>query len=75
MIITMAANDFMRPIHHRMPFIVSPQHYDWWMEVGPQNTLHLTAMNCPAEDALTAYAVSPRVNPARNDDVDCIKPA
>ena len=58
-----------------MPFIVSPQHYDWWMEVGPQKTLHLTVLNSPAEEGLTAYAVSPRVNNARNDDADCIKPA
>jgi hypothetical protein len=39
-------------------------------DIGPQNTLHLTALNSPAEEGLTAYAVSPRVNNARNDDVD-----
>ena len=74
-IITMAANDFMRPIHHRMPLIVSPQHYDWWMDASPQNTLHLSVLNSPAKEDLTAYAVSSRVNNARNDDVECIKPA
>ena len=63
------------PIHHRMPFIVSPQHYDWWMDANPQNTLHLSVLNSPAKEDLTAYAVSPRVNNARIDDADCIKPA
>ena len=74
-IVTTAANDFMRPIHHRMPFIVSPQHYDWWIDADPQNTLHLSALNSPAKEDLTAYAVSSRVNNARIDDADCIKPA
>jgi len=73
-IVTTAANDFMRPIHHRMPFIVSPQHYDWWMDADPHNTLHLSALNSPAKEDLIAYAVSSRVNNARIDDVDCIKP-
>jgi len=74
-IITTAANDFMRPIHHRMPFIVSPTHYDWWMDVRPQNSLHKSVLESPAQEELSAYAVSTRVNNVRNDDVDCTKPA
>lgn len=73
-IITTAANEFMRPIHHRMPFIVSPPHYDWWMETGPRNDMYKSVMQFPAKDDLTGYTVSPRVNNARIDDVDCIKP-
>lgn len=74
-IITTAANDFMRPIHHRMPFIVSPTHYDWWIDVSPQNSLHRSVLQSPAQEGLSAYAVSTRVNNVRNDDVDCTKPA
>ena len=73
-IVTTAANDFMRPIHHRMPFIVSPAHYDWWMDVGPRNSLFNSVLQSPSQEELSAYAVSTRVNNVRNDDVDCTKP-
>jgi putative SOS response-associated peptidase YedK len=58
-----------------MPFIVSSQHYDWWLDADPHNTLYLSVLISPAKEDLTAYAVNPRVNNARNDDVECIKPA
>ena len=74
-IVTTAANDFMQAIHHRMPLIVSPQHYDWWIDADPKNSLHLSVLNIPAKEDLTAYAVNPRMNNARIDDADCIKPA
>lgn len=29
--LTCAPNDFMRPIHHRMPVILHPDHYTRWL--------------------------------------------
>ncbi|HEX8375142.1 MAG TPA: SOS response-associated peptidase family protein [Geminicoccaceae bacterium] len=33
-IVTTAANELMRPIHDRMPLILSPAHFDEWLASG-----------------------------------------
>jgi putative SOS response-associated peptidase YedK len=69
LILTTAANDIVRPVHSRMPVILQPAHYDWWLEGGDMAGL---AMTHPRNGELEWYRVSPLVNNARLDDVKCI---
>lgn len=69
LILTTAANDIVRPVHERMPVILQPAHYDWWLEGG---ALAGMAMTHPRNGELEWYRVSPLVNNARVDDVKCI---
>jgi putative SOS response-associated peptidase YedK len=33
-IITCAPNEMMAQLHNRMPVILDPEHFDWWMTGG-----------------------------------------
>jgi putative SOS response-associated peptidase YedK len=67
-IITTAANDFMQPLHHRMPVILDGFQLDTWLD--PQvNPNAVAAILKPAEnDLLEAWPVSRLVNSPKNDD-------
>lgn len=74
-IIVTDASDLVRPIHDRMPAILSPTDYDRWLDV---RTFDLDALQgllrpYPAE-RLEAYPVSSRVNSPKNDDELCSMP-
>jgi putative SOS response-associated peptidase YedK len=73
-IITTQANETMAPLHHRMPVIVEPAHYRWWLENKPGNDLFQAALNSPLEAPLKIYPVSNFVNSPANDDPRCIEP-
>ena len=74
-IITTAPNGLMQPIHDRMPAILDPADEARWLE--PDITAPEAVLDClrpyPAE-AMTAYAVSPRVNTPRNEGAELIAP-
>lgn len=73
-ILTIHANELMRPIHDRMPVILEPDDFAHWLDPGPNpdDALHLLRPY-PAEKMAT-YAVSTAVNNARNDSPACIQP-
>ena len=71
-ILTTAANDVVRPVHSRMPVILQPNHYDWWLEGGDKGELAEMAMSHPRNGELEFYRVSSMVNNARCDEVKCI---
>ncbi|MGD0349930.1 MAG: SOS response-associated peptidase [Verrucomicrobiota bacterium] len=74
-IITTAPNEMAAAIHDRMPVILAPEHYGWWLyEDGKEEALQSLLSPYPAED-MKCYRVSRLVNNARNDSPDCIKPA
>ena len=75
-IITTAANDSLRPIHHRMPVILAPADFDAWLDVRDEtDTVAATALLRPASaETTTAWPVSTRVNNVRNDDAGLIAP-
>ena len=67
-IITTAANEVLRPIHHRMPVILSKEVEDLWLDTALDDTQTLTQFLEPyPDDALEAYEVSALVNSASND--------
>ena len=67
-IITTAANDFLAPIHNRMPIILPREKEELWLDTGfdDQATLTSVLIPHPGED-MDAYEVSTMVNYARND--------
>ncbi|HEY8496639.1 MAG TPA: SOS response-associated peptidase [Limnochordales bacterium] len=74
-IITTDANERMRPIHHRMPVILSPDDYDLWLDPDVQEPEAVLPLLRPApEDLLRAYPVSTLVNSPRHDDPACVEP-
>ena len=72
-IITTAANEFVRPIHHRMPLILGATVHDAWLDAATPPDI-LSALPNLDDGALEAHAVSTRVNNPRNDDDACIEP-
>ena len=71
-IITCAANDQMKPIHERMPVILSADKWDAWLTRQDKNTLQ--AMLLPYSDNnLDIYPVSRAVNNPKQDDPEIIK--
>ncbi|MBN2469603.1 MAG: SOS response-associated peptidase [Anaerolineae bacterium] len=74
-IITTEPNDFMLPIHDRMPVILDQAALDDWLTPGEVDPLALHPLLKPFEGAeLAAYEVSRAVNSPRNDSPDLVKP-
>lgn len=74
-ILTMEANDFIRPIHHRMTVMIEPEDYDTWLseeELTPDQWLSL--MTGSDSEQLTAFEVSTQVNRPINDNPTVISP-
>ncbi len=70
-LITTAANDFMAPLHHRMPMVLGPERADDWLR-GDEG---MTATATGDSPKLRAWPVDRRVNNARNEGEDLIRPA
>lgn len=70
-LITTAANDFMVPLHHRMPVILESNSAGEWL-AGANDLLDDVAAITPA---LQAWPVDRRVNNARNEGADLIDAA
>lgn len=72
-IVTTQANMVARPIHERMPVIISDKDRDAWFGAPPAIAEHLLA---PApDDAIRAWRVGTRVNDVRHDGPDLLDPA
>jgi putative SOS response-associated peptidase YedK len=70
-IVTTQANELLRPIHDRMPVILTAETSDSWLDTSlPLETAR--AQLKPFEGEMTAQPVGPRVNNARNDDPGCM---
>jgi putative SOS response-associated peptidase YedK len=73
-IVTTAANDFMRPVHNRMPVILDDRAIGAWLE-SDQDTALLQSLLVPCpDDVLTAYALSPAATNPRNQGTELIAP-
>jgi putative SOS response-associated peptidase YedK len=65
-IVTTAANDFMKPIHERMPVILDPKDESLWLNSNSEQQL-LSLLKPCSSDIMEAYAISDLVNSPRND--------
>lgn len=67
-IVTTTANSTLRPLHDRMPVIVSPDAFDLWLNSADVDDKTAEALIAPApDDLLDAYEVSTAVNRVAND--------
>jgi putative SOS response-associated peptidase YedK len=74
-LLTTTPNEVMRPLHDRMPVILSAPEYDQWLECRGQDTEHLQAILRPYPgDDLITYPVSTRVNNPMNETPECLIP-
>jgi putative SOS response-associated peptidase YedK len=74
-IITRAANAAIATLHDRMPVIMAPCHYGWWLkDDGERGESHKMALGHPLEEPLKIYPVSDLVNSPKTDDARCIEP-
>lgn len=74
-IIVTSANALMAPIHDRMPVILSPDHYDAWMNQKETNASALKALLLPySSDRMKACPISSMVNNPRHDEKSLITP-
>lgn len=72
-ILTTAPNELIRPIHNRMPVILSADAYGPWLN-SPTPVTERKAIRMPYwKDDLPAVAVGQRVNNPENDDIGCIE--
>jgi putative SOS response-associated peptidase YedK len=72
-IVTTDANGLVRPVHDRMPVILSPEAADAWLFAGESDLEKVRALlRPPPDDLLIATFVSPRVNSVKNDDPECL---
>ncbi len=74
-IVTTSANRTLAPIHDRMPVILPPEQFDFWLDCAEVDAKTAAALIMPARDGLLeAYPVSTAVNRIANDSEDLIKP-
>jgi putative SOS response-associated peptidase YedK len=75
-VITTTPNPMVARVHDRMPVILSPEHFQWWLEPKKCEPEFLKTLlrPFPAED-MDCRRVSPLVNNAKNDSPECLTPA
>lgn len=74
-IVTTQANRLLAPIHDRMPAIVPPEAFDFWLDCERVDAKTAAALLTPAPVAmLEVYEVSLAVNRAANDSPALVEP-
>ena len=73
-VITTDANKTLHPIHHRMPVVIPPEAFDFWL--SPKvDALTAAALLVPAPESLfEAYEISAAVNRVANDSAELLEP-
>jgi len=69
------SNEAIRTFHDRMPFVLTPEQYDSWLDrklVDPEQVMNL--LQPAPNDALRFHQVSTRVSTARNEGPELIEP-
>lgn len=73
-ILTTAPNKLMKSLHDRMPVILSPNDYDFWLDTEANEPASLGYLYEPyPESELIATPVSRVVNNAKHEGPDCIE--
>ena len=72
-IIVTDAAEALRDIHDRMPVILSPEHYDTWMDPELADPVQLKPLLAPyPSELMEAYPVSARVSSPKNNHANLI---
>jgi putative SOS response-associated peptidase YedK len=75
-IVTTGPNAELGRIHDRMPVILPPAQYDFWLDRTNNDTAALTRLLVAyPQDAMEAVPVSKRVNDARNEGPELLNPS
>jgi putative SOS response-associated peptidase YedK len=73
-IVTTNANRALAPIHDRMPVILAPEAFDFWLNCADVDAQTAAALIAPAaENLLEAYEVSTAVNRTANDNAKLVE--
>jgi putative SOS response-associated peptidase YedK len=74
-LVTTAANDAMRPIHDRMPALLTPDHWTEWLDPTNHDIDALRRLlDGGPPDLLAMHEVSTDVNNVRNNRPELIEP-
>lgn len=75
-IITTDASRDLHAIHHRMPVVVEPDAFDFWLDCRNVDALTAAALLVPAREGFfQAYEISTAVNRVANDTATVLEPA
>lgn len=74
-IITTSANERLAEVHDRMPVVLGASGLHAWLDARTPVEQAVTYLVPAERELLEPTAVDPRVNNARFDDPDCLKPA
>jgi putative SOS response-associated peptidase YedK len=74
-IVTTRPNEVVAALHDRMPAILTPARYRWWLSPAPETPADLAAGLAPyPAGEMEAYEVTTRVNRVAVDDAACVTP-
>lgn len=74
-ILTTQPNPLVKPLHHRMPVILDPRHFQLWLDSDIQTVKDIRHLFAPyPAEAMMVTPVSRRVNNPRHDDERCLFP-
>lgn len=73
-IITTDANDFIAPLHDRMPVVICAEDFDRWLNPATPAEILQTLLAPAPHDMLAAHKVSTRVNSPKVDEPALILP-
>ncbi len=74
-VITTQANDLMAPIHDRMPVIISPEHFERWLDPELQLPRFVSDLLAPVpSELLRKQAANPLVNSVKYEGSDLLAP-
>jgi putative SOS response-associated peptidase YedK len=73
-IITVPANELVRPLHDRMPAILPPSDFTAWLSNATPMPDVVTLLQSFPADWMEAVPVGPAVNSVKNDGPECIRP-
>src|SRR5262249_27216332 len=75
-LITTEANQTLGAVHHRMPVVIAPEDFGFWLDCANIDAEMAATLLRPApEDQFEAYEISTAVNRTTNDGPDLLKPA
>lgn len=75
-VLTTVANERMAPIHHRMPVIIEPEHYDLWLDPAVYDVGRVMGLLAPfPSNRMRCHPVSDAVNAVRTEGPELVAEA